>query len=111
MTDKTWPEKLSDSIEQTAGKAVRDEVMPGWEQIVQADEAAKAEWSGRALRKLEQLVPRIRTRKEIMARCACTCLAQETIVELRDFYRRTEDIDKRESDEVAAEWLQEKGLI
>ena len=91
MTDKSWPEKLAESIEQNVGKDIKDQIICSHKHCQSLEE--KADWAKRTISKLDELVPDIETRKKIMSKCSCACF-DDRFLEFREKYRQVGDIDQ-----------------
>ncbi|MCK4940576.1 hypothetical protein KAS45_00645 [candidate division WOR-3 bacterium] len=99
--EKYWLGKFSRSIEDVAGKVIKDKIMAGSDGFSDSsDRCAVIQWSKKAMEELDRFID-TEQRIEIMTRCACQYPKSE-LEEIRKKYEETRSV------ELAHEMLQQK---
>lgn len=91
MENLCWPQRIYENLKGHATDEERAEIVRDYEK--QSTPEEKAAWAKKAINKLEQLIPDIETRKEIMTKCCCVEL-DELIEKLKKMYQEHNDLDK-----------------
>jgi predicted hydrocarbon binding protein len=90
--EKYWLGKFSRSIEDIAGKEIKDKIMAGSEGLSDSSDRNEViSWSRKAMEELDELVD-AEQRAEIMARCACQYPKSE-LEEIRKKYEETRSVE------------------
>ncbi len=83
-------------IDEHAGKDTGEKVVEGWERLSEATPEQRAEWTARATKKLEELVPDLAARRRIMLERSCVFVeefGEEPLLKLRRIYKDTGSLD------------------
>ena len=93
MSEKTWPEKLAESIREVVDEDTANWVLGEAEGIPEADIITKALWTEAVVNRLEAAVHDPQKRIDIMTRCCCRC-ADEHLAGFREQYKQHGDLDR-----------------
>ena len=99
--EKNWQGKLSQVIEETTGKEIRDQILAGASELSQDTPVEeKIRWTFEMLNKLGEFTDE-RTRRKILSQCACH-YPEEDLQDVKEVYQASGEID------LAISTLQEK---
>ena len=91
--ERNWLHKLAECLQEAVGPDVHDQIMQGSENLTaQSPPDEVISWSRAAMGRLEQLVPDVEARREIMTGCACQ-YPRAQLEPIRQAYEETRDVD------------------
>lgn len=91
--ERTWLDKLKDSLSVHLGNYKTERILSGHEDFPLLSEVEKSAWCARMTDRLDHEVDEESLKIEILSACSCRCY-DEHLTYLKEVYKETQNIDK-----------------